>query len=140
MTIKKLDYDLTVCKLPPDAPLHLPEGFFCLARTDEELSLVCETSAAPDGTLAREDAVWAYKHRQSNSLLLIPIIVQDSLYLATTTEKVRQVAVMGKDKHDEIKEAILTIYSKNQNCLIGYNNDTIAAYRQWKKQMKAASD
>ncbi|MBP3541356.1 MAG: hypothetical protein J6K72_06035 [Clostridia bacterium] len=90
--------------------------------------------------LPYEDAVWAYKHRQSNSLLFIPIIVQDSLYLATTTEKVRQVAVMGKDKHDEIKEAILTIYSKNQNCLIGYNNDTIAAYRQWKKQMKAASD
>jgi len=55
MTIKKLDYDLTVCKLPPDAPLHLPEGFFCLARTDEELSLVCETSAAPDGFCTPED-------------------------------------------------------------------------------------
>lgn len=82
MTIKKLDYDLTVCKLPPDAPLHLPEGFFCLARTDEELSLVCETSAAPDGTLAREDGWKAFRIQGVLDFSLVGILARITGVLA----------------------------------------------------------
>ena len=40
MKLKKLPDDLTVCKLAPAAQISLDAGFFFLARTDEELSLV----------------------------------------------------------------------------------------------------
>jgi hypothetical protein len=48
-----------VCRLPPDAPL--PAGwdggpFACAARTAEELSIVCDEAAAPEG--ARIERGW----------------------------------------------------------------------------------
>ena len=36
-------------------------GFFFVARTDEEISLVCETARVPENTLAREDGWRAFR-------------------------------------------------------------------------------
>ena len=44
---------MTVCKL--DGMTMLPEGLCFFARTDEEISLVCETVHVPENTTARED-------------------------------------------------------------------------------------
>lgn len=82
MTIKKLDCDLTVCKLPPDAPLTTAGGFFFLARTDEELSLVCETSAAPKDTIAREDGWKAFRIEGVLDFSLVGILSRISGVLA----------------------------------------------------------
>jgi hypothetical protein len=45
--------DYSVCKLPPQARLgSLPGGpFFTIARTSEELSIVCVADQAPEGAL-----------------------------------------------------------------------------------------
>ena len=61
MRLKTLPYDLTVCKLPSAAGIDLSADFFCLARTDEEISLVCETEQTPAGTAAREDGWRAFR-------------------------------------------------------------------------------
>ena len=61
MKLKTLPYDLTVCKLPSTAGIDLSADFFCLARTDEEISLVCETEQTPAGTAAREDGWRAFR-------------------------------------------------------------------------------
>ena len=61
MKLKTLPYDLTVCKLPSAAGIDLSADFFCLARTDEEISLVCETEQTPAGTAAREDGWRAFR-------------------------------------------------------------------------------
>ena len=51
----RLPYELTVCKAASMADIDLDAGFFFVARTDEELSLVCRTEDAPLNAVARED-------------------------------------------------------------------------------------
>ena len=55
MKIRALAYDLTVCKVEDLMYLHTSSEIFFIGRTDEELSLVCETSSVPEKTIARED-------------------------------------------------------------------------------------
>lgn len=76
-----------------------------------------------------DEVLWAYKHRFTRSILFIPIIVTDSLYLATKEQKPKAIASMGKDKMDEIKNAILEIYKHNSKCLIGYTEQNAASYK-----------
>lgn len=80
-----------------------------------------------------DEIMWAYKHRLTHRFLMIPIHVTDSLYLATKSIKPRAVASMGKDKKDEIKNAILEIYYHNNKCLVGYTNETVANYKAMTK-------
>ena len=55
MKIQPLPYDLTVCKTAAVRDADLTAGFFFLGRTDEEISLVCETKRVPPDAVARED-------------------------------------------------------------------------------------
>lgn len=55
MKLKILPYELTVCRVESMPAVDLSADFFFLARTDEELSLVCRTDRAPADTVARED-------------------------------------------------------------------------------------
>ena len=80
-----------------------------------------------------DEILWTYKHRQTTTFLFIPISVTDSLYLATKKMNPRLVVSMGKDKKDTIKSAIIEIYNHNNNCLVGYTNETIAKYKELKK-------
>lgn len=77
-----------------------------------------------------DEILWVYKHRYTKRFLFIPISVTDSLYLASKDMKPHQVAAMGKDKMDDIKNAIVEIYRHNNKCLIGYTNENAAKYKQ----------
>ena len=55
MELKKLPYDLTVCKVASLADVELDSEFFFLGKTDEELSLVCRTEDVPAATVVRDD-------------------------------------------------------------------------------------
>ena len=55
MELKKLPYDLTVCKVASLADVDLDGEFFFLGKTDEELSLVCRTENVPAATTERDD-------------------------------------------------------------------------------------
>ena len=55
MKLKKLPYDLTVCKVASLADVDLNTEFFFLGTTDEELSLVCRTEDTPEDTTERDD-------------------------------------------------------------------------------------
>ena len=77
-----------------------------------------------------DELVWAYRHRFTQRLLLIPIKVTDSLCLATRAMKAKQVVSMGKDKHDQIKFALLEIHNHNTGCLLGYSDENVAAYKR----------
>jgi len=51
---------LAVCRLAPDSPVPgwcVTGAFFCLTRTAEELSIVCEEDRVPDGMPAEKDWV-----------------------------------------------------------------------------------
>ena len=55
MQLKKLPYDLTVCKVASLADVELDSELFFLGKTDEELSLVCRTEDVPAATTERDD-------------------------------------------------------------------------------------
>ncbi len=55
MELKKLPYDLAVCKVASLLDIALDSEFFFLGKTDEELSLVCRTEDVPAVTVERDD-------------------------------------------------------------------------------------
>ena len=55
MKLKKLNCDLTVCKVADTSAINLELPFYFIGRTDEELSLVCRTADAPANTTERDD-------------------------------------------------------------------------------------
>ena len=63
MTLELLMQNFTVCKVYSLPPELLAEEFFFVGKTDRELSLVCETAAAPAETVAREDGWRALRVR-----------------------------------------------------------------------------
>lgn len=58
MRLKQLEGDFTVCKLKGREDAAFGGPFLSLTETEDELSLVCRTSAAPKSCEAREDG-WA---------------------------------------------------------------------------------
>ena len=55
MVLKKLEYDLTVCRLEKLADADLKADFYFIGKTDEELSLVCRTEDTPENASMRDD-------------------------------------------------------------------------------------
>ena len=55
MRLKKLGYDLTVCKAEDISDINLKAEVFFICKTDEELSLVCRTEDTPEKTVERDD-------------------------------------------------------------------------------------
>ena len=82
MELKKIDFPLTVCKLASAADIR-PDADFCfVARTDEEISLVCKTEDTPQGTLARDDGWRAFRIQGVLDFSLIGILAKLSGILA----------------------------------------------------------
>lgn len=55
MKLKKLVYDLTVCKVESESCLNLKNSFYFIGKTTDETSLVCITSDTPINTIERDD-------------------------------------------------------------------------------------
>lgn len=55
MRLKRLPYDLSVCKLASAADADPSMDFFFFAKTGTEVSLVCPAASVPEHTVARED-------------------------------------------------------------------------------------
>lgn len=50
MELKRMPFDLSVCKLHYVDDIYLSKEFFFLCKTDEEVSLVCKTEDVPSNT------------------------------------------------------------------------------------------
>ena len=55
MELKKLEYNLTVCKVTDISNIDMTTEFLFIGKTDEELSLVCKTEDTPKQTIERND-------------------------------------------------------------------------------------
>lgn len=82
MDLKKIDFPLTVCKLDVMDNVDTKSGFFFLAKTDEEISLVCKTEETPSQTIAREDGWRAFRIEGTLDFSLIGILSKLSTILA----------------------------------------------------------
>ncbi|MBQ1896667.1 MAG: ACT domain-containing protein [Lachnospiraceae bacterium] len=82
MILKKLPYDLTVCKLSDISDIHKVSEFFFVGKTDEEISLVCRTEDTPSAAVAREDGWKAFRIEGELDFSLVGILSKISGILA----------------------------------------------------------
>ncbi|MBQ9493095.1 MAG: ACT domain-containing protein [Oscillibacter sp.] len=82
MELEKLSHALTVCKVRETADIDLGGGLYFVGRTDEEISLVCETCRTPPRTLAREDGWRGFRVRGTLDFSLTGILSKLSAVLA----------------------------------------------------------
>ncbi len=82
MELKKLGYDLTVCKLSDIKDFDLNREFFFIGRTDEEISLVCKTEDTPGNTVERDEGWRGFRIQGVLDFSLIGILSRLSAILA----------------------------------------------------------
>ena len=82
MELKKIEHDLTVCKVASEADIDLTKNFYFIGKTVEEISLVCITDDTPNNILEREDGWKAFKIQGILDFSLIGILSKISTILA----------------------------------------------------------
>ena len=82
MELKKIDYELTVCKVPALSGIDLESDFYFIGKTDEELSLVCKTEDTPQDTVERDDGWRGFRIQGVLDFSLIGILSKLSGILA----------------------------------------------------------
>ena len=97
LALSVLDRRLSVCKFA-EVPEGLSgEGFFFVARTDDELSVVCETGLLCDGATAREDGWRALKVQGPLDFGLVGILAKITSALADADVPVFAVSTYDTD-------------------------------------------
>ena len=82
MELKKLSYDLTVCKVKSYADIDFDKQFYFLGKTADEVSLVCPTEDTPTKTIEREDGWNGFRIEGVLDFSLIGILAKISAILA----------------------------------------------------------
>ena len=101
----------------------LTENFLIIKRTGRVVAL--------------NSVVWAYKHRLTQRVFLIPVNVQDSLWIGDGVKAPREMLSLGgKDKNDELKDVILAMYQRNPRMLVGFTPENQKAYKAIRQQNK----
>ena len=74
MELKKIYHKLTVCKVTDISDLNMESDFYFIAKTDEELSLVCKTEDTPLNTVERDDGWRGFRIQGTLDFSLIGIL------------------------------------------------------------------
>ena len=97
MELKKLEYDLTVCKVGALADINMTAGFFFIGKTDEEMSLVCRTDDAPNNSTVRDDGWKGFRIQGILDFSLIGILSKISGILAENNIGIFAVSTFNTD-------------------------------------------
>ncbi len=82
MNLQKLPQAFSICQISDVSQVDFTRPFVFLSKTDEEISLVCETGAVPSNTLAREDGWRALRVQGVLEFSLVGILASFSTILA----------------------------------------------------------
>lgn len=110
MELYPLGCRLTVCKPERMQDVDLNGEIFFIGKTDEEISLVCETEYAPENTLAREDGWRGFRIQGVLDFSLIGILSKLSAVLAENGIGIFAVSTYNTDyilvKEERFTEAL----------------------------------
>lgn len=110
MRLKIIDENLTICKLENTNNLDLNKDFFFLAKTEDEISLVCKTVDVPADTIKREDNWKAFRIVGELDFQLIGILSPIAKILADNSIGLFVVSTFNTDyilvKNDKFDKAI----------------------------------
>jgi hypothetical protein len=82
MEIKALTYDFSVCKVKTIDSKYMEQEFCFIGKTDEELSLVCQTEYAPTEFIESDDGWRAFRIQGILDFSLIGILAPIAQILA----------------------------------------------------------
>ncbi|PRR81297.1 ACT domain-containing protein [Clostridium vincentii] len=82
MNLKILNYELSVCKINNISEINFNDELFFLGKTDQELSLVCNTKFVPQKCISCENGWKALRIEGELDFSLIGIISKISTLLA----------------------------------------------------------
>ncbi|MBQ4618659.1 MAG: ACT domain-containing protein [Clostridia bacterium] len=110
MILQILPHKLTVCKVSKICDVDLTQEFFFLSKTDEEISLVCETRYAPSNATHREDGWKAFRIQGTLDFSLIGILSKITTILAENQIGIFAVSTYNTDyilvKEENFKKAM----------------------------------
>lgn len=116
MQLKILKESLTVCKVRTIEEIDMSGGIYFIGKTDEELSLVCETSRTPTATLARDDGWRGFRVEGVLDFSLIGILSKLSGILAENKIGIFAVSTFNTDyilvKEENLERAIAALKEK----------------------------
>lgn len=97
MELKRIDAELTICKISETADIDLSREFYFLGKTDEEISLVCKTADAPVNALKRSDGWKAFRVQGILDFSLVGILSEISAILAENEIGIFAVSTFNTD-------------------------------------------
>ncbi|MCM1467993.1 MAG: ACT domain-containing protein [Alistipes sp.] len=110
MNLKKLDCDLTVCKVRSIQDIDLTKEFFFIGKTNEELSLVSITENTPENTVEREDGWKGFYIQGTLDFSLVGILSEITRILADNGISVFAVSTFNTDyvlvKKEDFEKAL----------------------------------
>ncbi len=121
MKLKKLEYDLTVCKVNVLRDIDISTDFFFIGKTDEELSLVCKTEDVPAKTIERDDGWKGFRIEGVLDFSLIGILSKLSGILADNGIGIFAVSTFNTDyilvKADSFEKALAVLSAEGYTVL-----------------------
>ena len=110
LELKKLSYDLTICKVASTADINFDAEFYFIGKTDEEISLVCTTADTPVNISAREDGWKGFRIQGVLDFSLVGILSKISAILAQNNIGIFAVSTYNTDyilvKNENFKNAL----------------------------------
>ena len=97
MKLKRLMYDLTVCKVNAEADIDLRRDFYFIGKTGDELSLVCPTADAPRNAAERDDGWKCFRIEGVLDFSLVGILSKISGLLAENQIGIFAVSTFNTD-------------------------------------------
>jgi len=117
MKLKIIDGDYSVCKIENIEQVNFDEDFVFIGKTDEEISLVCNTLAVPKVTIERDDNWKALRVEGQLDFSLVGILAKISNILADNLISIFVVSTFNTDyilvKNVDFDKAILVLKEEN---------------------------
>lgn len=97
MELKRLEHELTVCKVKSANDIDMDKDFYFVGKTDEEISLVCKTEDTPENTVERDDGWRGFRIQGVLDFSLIGILSKISGILADNNIGIFAVSTYNTD-------------------------------------------
>ena len=121
MELKRLEYDLTVCKVLSESDLDLTNDFYFIGKTDEEVSLVCRTEDTPPATTERDDGWRGFRIQGVLDFSLIGILSKLSGILAEHKIGIFAVSTYNTDyilvKEENLERALRVLIAEGYSVI-----------------------
>ena len=121
MELKKLDYDLTVCKVSDVSDIDMNAEFYFIGKTDEEISLVCRTEDTPANTTECDNGWKGFRIQGGLDFSLIGILSKLSGILAEHKIGIFAVSTFNTDyilvKEENFEKALKVLETEGYTVL-----------------------